>query len=482
MNPLSGAAAAPLGLPRERAHRSTAFLERPPSGERVVLVIPQENAAAEFSELARAAGAQVVAQVRCREEPPRPRHYIGQGKLEETRESVRTAAAELVLFDADLSAAQERNLERALQCRVADRTGLILDIFAQRARSSEGKLQVELACLKHLSTRLVRGWTHLERQRGGIGLRSGPGEAQLETDRRVIRRRIQSIGQRLEQLRRTRSQGRRARRRAGLPTVLLVGYTNAGKSTLFNRMTCSSVRVADQLFATLDSTLRCVALPGGTAAVLGDTVGFIQRLPHSLVEAFHATLEEAAQAALLVHVVDASCEDAAGCRRQVESVLEEIGADRVPRLEVFNKIDLLSSGGHPLLERDSDGVPRRVHMSAATGKGAELLAQALAECLSGSFRLCTLRMPPARGRLRASLYEQGVVLEENVEKDGWLRLKLCLQTSQWRRLLEQDDLQLSGGEDDSAGKLPFQASPSQEKLMQRWAARMNVPPAGKGRG
>ncbi len=463
--PGGDAAASNLGLPQGRAHRSTAFLDRPPSGERVILVVPEQHDAAEFSELARSAGAQVVGCIRCREEPPRPKHYIGQGKLEETAESVSAEAAELVLFDVELSPAQERNLERALKCRVADRTGLILDIFARRARSSEGKLQVELACLKHLSTRLVRGWTHLERQRGGIGLRSGPGEAQLETDRRVIRRRIRSIGQRLEQLRRTRGQGRRARRRAQLPTVLLAGYTNAGKSTLFNRMTDASVHVADQLFATLDSTLRRIVLPGGTAAVLGDTVGFIQRLPHSLVESFHATLEEVAQAALLVHVVDASAENAEGCRIQVENVLEEIGAGKVPRLEVFNKIDLLKGGRPPLLSRDSDGVPRRVYLAAATGEGTELLAQALAERLGGGFLHCTLRLSPARGRLRASLYEQGAVLQERVEKAGWLKLELRLQSSQWRQLQEQEDAELQCcAENNSPCTPPFDSLPQAENI------------------
>ena len=402
------------------------------------------SAAAEFAELARTAGAFIAGCIHCRSSHPRPQHYIGRGKLEETAQKVCASSADLVLFDADLTPAQERNLEKALQCRVVDRTGLILDIFARRARSYEGKLQVELACLTHQSTRLVRGWTHLERQRGGIGLRSGPGEAQLETDRRVLRKRIRKIGLRLEQLQRTRGQGRRARSRAGLPIVLLAGYTNAGKSTLFNRMTGASAYTADQLFATLDTTLRRMVLPGGEIAVLGDTVGFIRHLPHSLVAAFHATLEETAQASLLVHVVDAAAEDVHGNCAQVEAVLEEVGAGSVPRLEVFNKIDCLSGGGKPLLERDAAGVPRRVRLSAATGQGCALLAEALAERLAGGFVHRTLRLSPAQGQLRSFLYGRGAVLQEKVEENGWLQLEVRLPEAQWQQLQQQEDGQKLG--------------------------------------
>ncbi|HAO31997.1 MAG TPA: GTPase HflX, partial [Candidatus Competibacteraceae bacterium] len=283
---------------------------------------------------------------------PDPRLFAGSGKAEEIRAAIQQNGAELAIFDHALSPGQERNLEAFLQCRVVDRTGLILDIFAQRARSFEGKLQVELAQLRHWSTRLVRGWTHLERQRGGIGLR-GPGETQLETDRRLLADRIRQIRLRLERVERQREQGRRARRKADLPTVSVVGYTNAGKSTLFNALTQAEVYAADQLFATLDPTLRRLELPGAEPVVLADTVGFISHLPHELVAAFRSTLRETCEASLLLHIIDASHPDRNAVIAQVETVLEEIGARSVPRLQVFNKIDL--SGEPARLERDSDG-------------------------------------------------------------------------------------------------------------------------------
>ena len=303
------------------------MFERPQGGERAVLVhldFPAEadrEQLQEFRELAISAAAEPVATVTGSRTSPHPRYFVGTGKADEIKDVVSQTQADVVLFNHALTPVQERNLESLLECQVLDRTGLILDIFAQRARTHEGKLQVELAQLKHLSTRLVRGWTHLERQKGGIGLR-GPGETQLETDRRLINDRIRQLNHRLEKVRRQRDQGRRARKRVGMPTVSLVGYTNAGKSTLFNTLTEAGVLVADQLFATLDPTLRRVELPGGYPMILADTVGFIRHLPHDLVAAFRSTLQETRDADLLLHVVDASDEQRDANIEQVNQVLE----------------------------------------------------------------------------------------------------------------------------------------------------------------
>ena len=337
----------------------------------------------EFEELVLSAGGDPVSYIFGRRDAPHPRYFVGTGKLAEIAEQVRSHRAELVLFNHALSPSQERNLERELQCRVTDRTGVILDIFAQRARTHEGTLQVELAQLQHISTRLIRGWHHLERQRGGIGVR-GPGETQLETDRRLLRARIKSIKGRLSKVEKQRRQGRRSRQRAAVSTVSLVGYTNAGKSTLFNSLTDAGVRAADQLFATLDPILRRVHLQACGPVVLADTVGFIRHLPHKLVEAFRATLEETATASLLLHVVDAASEDRRDNIEQVEAVLGEIEALEIPRLEVFNKIDLLEQS--PRIDRDSQGLPTRVWLSAATGEGLDLLRQALAERLHSQWK------------------------------------------------------------------------------------------------
>ncbi len=400
------------------------MFDRPQRGERALLVHLDVRGAAdperlqEFRELADSAGARTVEAVTAVRAAPDAQYFVGSGKAQEIAARVRATGAEVVIFNHSLSPSQERNLERLLQCRVLDRTGLILDIFAQRARSFEGKLQVELAQLQHLSTRLVRGWTHLERQKGGIGLR-GPGETQLETDRRLIGARIKALGQRLTRLRRQRAQGRRARRRAEVPAVSLVGYTNAGKSTLFNRLTGAEVYAADQLFATLDPTVRRLALPGGGGAVLADTVGFIRHLPHDLVAAFRSTLEETREAALLVHVIDAGHEERESCIEQVNRVLEEIGAAGIPQIEVFNKIDRI--GAAPRVDRDATGRVRRVWLSAATGAGVELLADAVAEYLRPRTYEGRLRLPPAAGRLRARLYALGAVRTERVGTDGaWL--------------------------------------------------------------
>ncbi len=361
------------------------MFERPQGGERAILIQmalgqnafdPDEQS--EFQSLATAAGACVTSFITGRRANPDPHTFVGSGKVLEIQQAMAAQGADVVIFDHDLSPSQERNLERILQCRVLSRTGLILDIFAQRARSFEGQLQVELAQLQHLSTRLIRGWTHLERQRGGIGLR-GPGETQLETDRRLIAGRIKQIRKRLDKVLQQRQQNRQGRRKAEIPTVTLVGYTNAGKSTLFNHLTASNVLVADQLFATLDPTLRRLWLPTGRPAILADTVGFIRRLPPTLIAAFRATLQEIEEAHLLLHVVDASdpcCDEHA---QQVDKILALLGADAIPRLKLFNKIDRL--GKTATLERDVHGTPQAVWFSAQHHQGIDLVRTAIAQRL-----------------------------------------------------------------------------------------------------
>ncbi len=388
----------------------------------------------EFEELVLSAGGDPVAFIMGGRDAPHPRTFVGTGKLEEIGDAVRLHDAQIVMFNHSLSPSQERNLERQLECRVLDRTGLILDIFAQRARTHEGKLQVELAQLQHMSTRLVRGWTHLERQKGGIGLR-GPGETQLETDRRLLRARIKSILARLEKVRKQRDQGRRSRRRAEVPTVSLVGYTNAGKSTLFNRLTESEVYAADQLFATLDPTLRRLDLENVGPVILADTVGFIAHLPHKLVEAFKATLEETRNADLLLHVIDAATEQRDDNIEQVQDVLVEIGAEQIPQLQVYNKLDLLQQPAR--IERNAEGVPERVWLSAATGEGCELLLQAIAELVGQEMVSETLDLDPDQGSLRAALYRLGAVEAENYSDDGVAHLNVRLPRADWNRLLKK---------------------------------------------
>ena len=416
------------------------FFDRPDSGERSLLVhmlIDSDREAddiVEFEELALSAGAMPVGIITGSRRYPSPSVFVGSGKLEELKAAVASHKAEVVLFNHSLSPSQERNLERELKCRVIDRTGLILDIFAQRARSYEGKLQVELAQLQHLASRLKRGWTHLDRQKGGIGMR-GAGETQLEMDQRIIGQRLKSINKALVKVRSQRDQGRRSRRRAEVPTVSLVGYTNAGKSSLFNRLTRAETYAADQLFATLDSTLRKVDLPNYGQAIMADTVGFISHLPHQLVEAFRATLEETAQADLLLHVIDAAHDNHPEFIVEVETVLAEIGAQDVPQLQVFNKIDLLP-GREPEVQRDSAGRPRRVWRSAKTGAGLEALLESVSELLAGEMADRVLRVAPNEGRLRSRLYAANYVEAEEVSDTGEYLLRVRMPAQEFDRLSE----------------------------------------------
>lgn len=415
------------------------MFDRYEGGEQAVLVhvnFSDENAREDIEELGllvSSAGVSTLSVVTTTRQSPDPKYYVGSGKAEEIAQTVQAEGANIVIFNHALSPSQERNLEALFKCRVLDRTGLILDIFAQRARTHEGKLQVELAQLRHISTRLIRGWTHLERQKGGIGLR-GPGETQLETDRRLLRARINHILGRLEKVSKQREQGRRSRKKAEVPSVSLVGYTNAGKSTLFNVLTQSDVYAADQLFATLDPTLRRVTMPDIGAVVLADTVGFIRHLPHKLVEAFRATLQEAQEASLLVHVIDAADEARDDNTRQVDHVLAEIGADDLPRLLVYNKIDLLS-GYEPRIERNSEGEPERVWISAVNGLGLDLVMQAIGERLCDDLFKGSLTLKASQGQLRAMLYQQGAILDEDFDEQGQFVVNVRLPKSDFIQML-----------------------------------------------
>ncbi|MBJ3814070.1 GTPase HflX [Shimwellia pseudoproteus] len=390
----------------------------------------------EFESLVSSAGVDAMQVITGTRKAPHPKYFVGEGKAIEIADAVKATGASVVLFDHALSPAQERNLEQVCQCRVIDRTGLILDIFAQRARTHEGKLQVELAQLRHLATRLVRGWTHLERQKGGIGLR-GPGETQLETDRRLLRGRISQILSRLERVEKQREQGRRSRTKADIPTISLVGYTNAGKSTLFNRITEAQVYAADRLFATLDPTLRRIDIADVGESVLADTVGFIRQLPHDLVAAFKATLQETRQATLLLHVIDAADARIQENIAAVDEVLEEIDAHEIPTLHVMNKIDALD-GFVPRIDRDDENVPVRVWLSAQTGEGIPLLFQALTERLSGELAQHSLCLPPQAGRLRSRFYQLQAIEKEWMEEDGSIGLQIRMPIVDWRRLCKQE--------------------------------------------
>jgi GTP-binding protein HflX len=398
------------------------LFERPRAGERAVLVRLGLGAPAdpediqEFEQLARSAGAIPVASIGGRRDRPDPRFFVGSGKAEEIKVAAAAHDAELVLFDHPLSPSQERNLEKLIERRVLDRSGLILDIFAQRARSHEGKLEVELAQLKHIATRLVRGWTHLERQRGGgIGNR-GPGETQLETDRRLLGKRVKTLTARLEKIKQQRETGRQQRAEIPVPSLALVGYTNAGKSTLFRALSGADAYVADQLFATLDPTVRRIMLPGNTQVVVADTVGFIRELPHELVAAFQSTLTEAREATLLLHVVDVSDPRRDEHIDEVNRVLAEIGAADLPQVLVFNKIDRIES--QPRVERDESGRVTHVWVSAAKALGLDMLRESVAERLSRVARRATLRLAVYAGELRARLYEANLVLAERIGEDG----------------------------------------------------------------
>ncbi|MDU6100098.1 MAG: ribosome rescue GTPase HflX [Acinetobacter sp.] len=430
------------------------------SGERAVLVsisvqMLDDLDAEEFQLLAQSAGAEILEHISVQRNKPDPKFFIGSGKVDEIAELVQELEAELVIFDHSLSPAQERNLERILKCRVIDRTGLILDIFALRARTHEGKLQVELAQLKHLSTRLIRGFTgNLEQQKGGIGLR-GPGETQLETDRRLIRVRITQLKDKLDKVQQTRMQGRAARQKAAIPTVSLVGYTNAGKSTLFNILANSDVYAADQLFATLDPTLRRLDWDGIGTVVLADTVGFVRNLQHDLVESFKATLEETLEATLLLHVIDSSSHDMLDQIEAVEGVLKDIGAD-APVLRVYNKIDL--SGEEAKIIYAKPHVPDRVYVSAHSGQGLELLQKAVQECLMGQIQKFSLVLKPAYGKLRTQLYALNVIESEHYDDAGLLHIDVKIAPHKLEKLIRQAKLPLDEilGEHASQFKRPLE--------------------------
>jgi GTP-binding protein HflX len=399
------------------------MFERPRSGERAVLVRLALGGPAdpedlrEFEQLAVSAGAIPVASLGGSRDRPDSKYFVGSGKAEEIRQQAENLEADVILIDHPLSPSQERNLEKLTGKRVLDRNGLILDIFAQRAKSHEGKLEVELAQLKHIASRLVRGWTHLERQRGGgIGLR-GPGETQLETDRRLLGTRVKVLTKRLEKLKQQRETGRSARVAIPIPSLALVGYTNAGKSTLFRGLTGEQAYVADQLFATLDPTVRRLALPGGTQVVVADTVGFIRELPHELVAAFQSTLTEAREANVLLHVIDASDPRRDEHIDEVNRVLDEIGAGSIPQIRIYNKIDRLELA--PRIERDAEGAIDAVWISAGAGQGLDLLQEAIAERLSCAVRRLRLRLPLTAGAARARLYGAGVVVAETPSEEGY---------------------------------------------------------------
>lgn len=422
------------------------MFDRYQAGEQAILVhvdFPDESSREdlqEFKMLVSSAGVDELAVVSGKRSSAHPKYFVGSGKAAEIAEAVKLYNANVILFNHSLSPSQEKHIEALCECRVVDRTTLILDIFAQRARTHEGKLQVELAQLRHMSSRLIRGWTHLERQKGGIGLR-GPGETQLETDRRLLRERINLILKRLEKVERQRQQGRRSRNRAEIPTVSLVGYTNAGKSTLFNLITKSQVYVADQLFATLDPTLRKIQVADVGRVILADTVGFIRHLPHDLVAAFKATLTETREAELLLHVVDIADERRTENIEQVDNVLSEIEASEVPQLVICNKIDKLHDIT-PRIDRDEHGQPIRVWLSAQADVGIALLFQAIAERLGKQVVQHHLKIPPSAGKLRGMLYQLDCIADEQFDEQGNCLLEVKLPAREWNRLIKHDKAML----------------------------------------
>lgn len=393
----------------------------------------------EFYELVDSAGAEVAELITTKRQSPDPKFFIGKGKAEEIKEAVETHQADVVIVNHALSPAQERNLSQFLDCQVLDRVGLILDIFAQRARSHEGKLQVELAQLKRMSTRLVKGWSHLDRQ-GGIGAR-GPGETQLETDRRLVQGKIKQLEARIEKVRQQRNLGRRSRKKSDLPTVTIIGYTNAGKSTLFNQMTRAGVYAEDRLFATLDSTLRKVHLPGAGPVIFADTVGFIRHIPHDLVAAFRSTLEETSEADLLIHLVDAADPYRVEKMADVEEVIKEVGAQEVPQLTVFNKIDCLNEPAiKPHVDLNDQGLPERVWISARESKGIELMLDAVAAYFRGRFQTVELVLDVKAGKRRAELYTLGTILEEGFDEEGNSVFKMSLTENEWKQVRQWDEI------------------------------------------
>jgi len=418
------------------------LFDREKIGEKATLVFFSKNDLKdsenlEFSELVASAGADIVGDIYTQNRKPNARYFLGKGKLNELHTSIRESDSDLIIFNASLSPSQEKNIEKKLECRVLDRSGLILDIFAQRARSFEGKLQVELAQLRHISTRLIRGWTHLERQKGGIGLR-GPGETQLETDRRLINNRIRQLKFRLNQVDKRRGMNRQNRLKVGIPTIAIVGYTNAGKSTLFNKLTGAEEFVKDQLFATLDPVMRRLDLKEGGPIILSDTVGFIKELPHELIAAFKATLQEAKEADLILHVIDASDKNRLQRIRQVNNVLKQLDADKVPQIRVYNKIDKLEFESNKI--RLGHQSLKSVWLSALTGEGLNSILNAISDFISKNVILGCIELTNKQGRQRAKLFEMGAVREENILKDGSWELLLKIKKQDIQRFLKKEGM------------------------------------------